>query len=118
MNIFSFDLTTSVEENSPKIIPPAQIELYQNYPNPFNPMTTIYYQVPEVKGDFPKVTLVIYDILGRIIRTLVNESKEAGYYSVQWDGKNGYGSGVASGVYFYQMKSRKFIETRKMVMLK
>lgn len=88
---------------------PKEYELLQNYPNPFNPVTKINYALP--KQGF--VTLKIYDITGREIRTLVNVVKQAGYYTVDFNGSN-----LASGVYFYRIQSGSFINVRKMVLVK
>lgn len=76
---------------------PISFRLDQNYPNPFNPETTISYCLPT--SDY--VTIKIYNITGREIRTLVNERKASGYYNIQWDGKDNNGTNVASGVYIY-----------------
>ena len=84
-------------------------KLEQNYPNPFNPTTTIGFGIPE-KGN---VKLSILNILGEEIKILLNEEKEAGYHSVDFDG-----SDLPSGVYFYQLKAGSFIETKKMVLLR
>ncbi len=88
---------------------PTSYKLSQNYPNPFNPATKINFALP--KQGF--VTLKIYDITGREIKTLVNEVKQAGYYTVDFNG-----SSLASGVYFYMIKSGDFVMTKKMVMVK
>jgi hypothetical protein len=88
--------------------------LSQNFPNPFNPMTTIRFSMKE-KG---RVTLRVYDVAGRLVRTLVDEVRDAGSYREVWDGTNNRGSCVASGVYFYKMNARGFEKTRKMVVLK
>jgi fibronectin type 3 domain-containing protein len=93
---------------------PDKYELYQNYPNPFNPTTTIRFGLPR-KSD---VRLVIYDILGREIRRLVDRRVEAGYGEIIWDGKNERGSDVGSGVYFYRLQAEGVSISRKMVMLK
>jgi uncharacterized delta-60 repeat protein len=93
---------------------PSEFELSQNYPNPFNPSTKIEFNL--VKSGF--VTLQIYDILGRKVRTLVSEELSSGYKSVIWDGKNEEGDAVASGVYFYQLKVGDFSEPKKMLLLK
>jgi flagellar hook assembly protein FlgD len=86
----------------------------QNYPNPFNPKTAISYQLTANS----RISLKIYDILGREIKTLINEIKTAGFYSVEWDGKNSIGQSVGSGVYFYQLKSGNgSVSTKKMVLL-
>ena len=83
--------------------------LYQNYPNPFNPVTKINYALP-TQGF---VSLKIYDITGREIKTLVNEVKQAGYYTVDFNGSN-----YSSGVYFYRIQSGDFVQTKRMVLLK
>lgn len=83
--------------------------LSQNYPNPFNPSTEISYNLP--KQSF--VTLKVYDVLGREIITLVNETKSAGTYKI-----NFYAEGLGSGVYFYQLNADNFMEKRKMILIK
>lgn len=88
--------------------------LNQNYPNPFNSETVIRYHLP--KGD--KVTLKIYNLLGQEIRTLVNDQKQAGYFEIQWDGKDEFGTEVPSGVYIYRIKIGSFIDTKKMFLLR
>jgi len=105
-------IITGVEdENSIDI--PKEYALSQNYPNPFNPVTNIKYQLPE-SGN---VTLKIYDILGREVITLVREKQKAGYYDVQWNGKDRYGMDVSSGVYLYVIKIEKFVKSRKMILV-
>ncbi|MBT8379705.1 MAG: T9SS type A sorting domain-containing protein [Ignavibacteria bacterium] len=86
-----------------------KFDLEQNYPNPFNPTTKIKYQIPE--SSFVK--LKVYDVIGNEIATLVNEKKLAGTYEIEF-----YGTGLPSGIYFYQLKAGNFIETNKMLMLK
>ncbi|MGB8657129.1 MAG: SBBP repeat-containing protein [Candidatus Zixiibacteriota bacterium] len=93
---------------------PSEFALSQNYPNPFNPTTKIEFTLS--KSGF--VTLQIYDVMGRKVRTLVAENLPSGYKSVIWDGKNDAGKDVASGVYFYQLKVGDFSEPKKMVLLK
>ena len=89
--------------------------LFQNFPNPFNSSTKIFYKIPERS----KVILDVYNILGQKIRTLVNrDSHHEGIFSVSWDGKNNYGSCVSSGVYFYRLKTDKFVETKKMLLIR
>ena len=86
-----------------------EFTLYQNYPNPFNPSTTINYQISEPG----LVTIKVFDILGREVKTLVNENKSAGSYSIRFDGSN-----LASGIYFYRINVNEFVNTRKMLLLK
>ena len=88
---------------------PKVYSLLQNYPNPFNPVTRISYELPRAGN----VNLVVRDILGREVITLVNESKQAGSYTVNFDA-----SALASGVYFYNIKSGNFSDTKKMVLIK
>lgn len=94
------DLTTS---------PPATFALEQNYPNPFNPVTTIRYQIPQAEN----VKLIVYDILGRRVKVLVNEHQNAGYYTLKFDA-----SDLSSGIYFYQLKAGSFTQVRKMLLTK
>jgi hypothetical protein len=93
---------------------PEQFALHQNYPNPFNPTTTIEYDLP--KDAY--VYLVIYDILGRKIRTLVSGAQPAGYAEVRWNGTDDWGNKVGTGIYFYRIETGKFSKTYKMVFLK
>lgn len=88
---------------------PTKFSLEQNYPDPFNPSTTFRYSIPNES----KVVIKVYDILGNEMETLVNEEKPAGTYEVEFDG-----TGLPSGIYFYQLKTGKFLETKKMVLLK
>ena len=88
---------------------PLSFSLFQNYPNPFNPTTKIQYWLPERS----RVRLTIYDVLGREIKTLVNEEKPAGFYEAKFDG-----TGVPSGVYFYRIEAGTFSDTKKFVLLK
>ena len=87
----------------------SDFKLYQNYPNPFNPATTIKYQIPELSF----VTLKVYDIIGNKIATLVNEEKSTGTYEVKFNLV-----GLPSGIYFYQLLAGKFIDAKKMIILK
>lgn len=104
--IVTVDLSsiTSVEEEIP-----VEYSLAQNYPNPFNPTTTIEYSIPKSV----LVSIKIYDLLGREVRTLVNEEKSAGRYEVSFDG-----SELSSGIYVYSLKAGDFNKTRKLLLLK
>jgi hypothetical protein len=89
--------------------------LSQNHPNPFNPATTIAYSIKERAA----VSLKIYNVTGRLVRTLVNETKSPGVlHRVTWNGHNEAGQRVASGVYFYRLVTKNFTQTKKMVLLK
>jgi Secretion system C-terminal sorting domain len=87
----------------------SDYRLFQNYPNPFNPTTIISWQSP-VSG---KQTLKVYDILGKVVVTLVNEIKPAGKYEVEFNASN-----LPSGIYFYRLTARNFIQTKKMILIK
>jgi hypothetical protein len=88
--------------------------LEQNMPNPFNPMTTIKYSIAQDTD----VSLVVYDVSGQRVRTLVDNHQRADVYKITWDGINDSGQRVASGMYFYKLVAGKFVQTRKMVLLK
>ena len=93
---------------------PSVFSLHQNYPNPFNPVTTIRYDVP----DNSLVKIIIYDLTGRNIRTLVNEVSSPGRYSISWNGTDDFGKPVSSGMYFYRMNSTDFQSVKKLMLLK
>ena len=93
---------------------PMQYALYQNFPNPFNPVTEIQFDVPDVSA----VDLVVYNLMGQLVRQLVNSELQAGYHRVVWDGLNDYGEPVSTGVYIYSLTSPSFHNTKKMVLLK
>ena len=93
---------------------PDEFALHQNYPNPFNPVTTLRYDLPE-NG---LVNIIIYDMLGRQVKTLVNQTHDAGYRSVIWDATNDYGKSVSAGIYLYQIQAGEYMQTKKMVLLK
>jgi len=95
---------------------PESFSLAQNSPNPFNPATTISYGVPE--GEIVNASLKIYDIRGRLVRTLAEGVREPGTHQVYWDGTDETGQRVASGIYIYRMRAGDFARTRKMVLLK
>jgi len=111
-----FESTTAVEEKqdfvSPSIV--KEFRLGQNYPNPFNPGTHISYQM--VSNEY--VTLTIYDLLGKKIKSLISENQMPGSYSVTWNGRDENGNRTPSGVYVYTLKTNSFMETKKMLMLK
>jgi hypothetical protein len=93
---------------------PESFALHANYPNPFNPTTTISYDLPEQS----QITLGIYDILGKQIKTLINQSQDAGSKIAIWDGTDNLGRQVSAGVYLYQIQAGAFTQTRKMLLLK
>lgn len=93
---------------------PLAFSLEQNYPNPFNPTTRIVYTIPSAL----QTNLIVYDLLGREIKTLVNDVQHAGEHSVQWDGRNSVGAPVSSGVYFVRLMAGDFEKTMKMMLMK
>jgi hypothetical protein len=93
---------------------PEEFIVHQNYPNPFNPVTTIRYDLPEQST----VKLVIYDITGRAVRTLVDEAQEPGYKTVIWNSRNNEGISVGAGLYIYRIEAGKYQRSRKMILLK
>ena len=98
---------------------PTNYALSQNYPNPFNPLTTIEYQLPEAA----EVELVIFNILGQKINTLLKGKKQAGYHSQIWNARDEFRKPVASGLYIYRLDAKgisgsKFVQVKKMVVLK
>ncbi len=93
---------------------PKTYSLIQNYPNPFNPSTTIRYELPQDS----RITLAIYDIMGREVRTLIQGEQAAGNKSVVWEGTNNIGQPVSSGVYLYRLQAGEFSLTKKMVLLR
>jgi len=107
-----------ISKNSEQV--PIKFALYQNYPNPFNPVTKIKFDVPSnVKSETTNVKLVIFDILGREVTTLLDKKLQPGSYKTVWDGSN-----FASGVYFYKLSVGNeqgepvFSETKKMILIK
>jgi len=100
----SVDRTDVEDENIP-----TQFTLHQNYPNPFNPTTTFSYALPQSAD----VTITVYDVLGRSVRILVSGTKPAGTYEVSFDA-----AGLPSGIYFYRLETRDYVETQQMVVMK
>jgi hypothetical protein len=103
---------TDVKTTDNKI--PTQYALNQNYPNPFNPTTTISFSMPQREN----VRVEVYDILGKLVRTIVDKEVAAGNYSVVWEGNDQGGAKVASGMYFYRIQAGSFSSVKKMLMLK
>ena len=93
---------------------PKVFALHQNYPNPFNPITTIKYDLPKEAH----VKIMIFDVMGREVRTLVNNRQQAGYQAIQWNAQDNSGRNVSSGYYMYVMQADKFHKTQKMILLK
>lgn len=99
---------------------PIAFELSQNYPNPFNPSTTIKFTLPspEDGGSTLSTTLKIYNVLGKVVRTLIDEPIAPGVHHKIWDGRDEEGNQVASGIYFYRLRAGALQDTKKMVLLK
>ncbi len=104
-----YPLSGVLPPENPFISVPVKYELLQNYPNPFNPVTKITFRIP--KDGF--VTLKVYDILGRLMKTIVSKNLKADSYTETFDA-----SGFASGIYFYRLDAPDFTQTKKMVFLK
>jgi outer membrane protein assembly factor BamB len=100
--------------NTGNILIPLETRLNGNYPNPFNPSTTISFQLAENSP----VELVIYNMKGQKVKELMNSNLDAGYYKVVWNGKDDQNRSVSSGIYFYKMKSGKYVSTGKCIQLK
>ena len=92
---------------------PVEYKLFDNYPNPFNPSTKIRYSISSGTSTTNFVQLKIYDILGRQVASLVNETKAPGNYEVTFDARN-----LSSGVYFYMLKAGNFVQTKKMILIR
>ncbi len=105
--VIKFATTIGVKEISSVV--PEKFELYQNYPNPFNATTSIKYQVASINH----IRLMVFNILGKEVMTLINEKQKPGTYEVKLEGNN-----LASGVYFYTLKTDNFLETKKLILLK
>ena len=104
--------TTTVIQTKPQI--PSIFYLFQNYPNPFNPITSLRYDLPE-NG---LVNITIYDMMGSIVKTLINSSQTAGYKSIKWNATNNRNESVSAGLYLYTIQAGEFRQTKKMVLLK
>jgi flagellar hook assembly protein FlgD len=110
----SISVTVVVVSGKSESLLPDAFSLSQNYPNPFNPETVIKYALPEDCY----VELTIYNLLGQKVKILVNQYQNAGYKIVHWNGRDDQGNELASGVYFYKIKTTKYSQTKKMVLLR
>ena len=111
-------LTSAAVLNAPPEKYPDAFGLEQNYPNPFNAQSVIRYDIKDVPGRMVLVSLDIFDLLGRRVRTLVRGRISSGRYAVVWDGTDDSGDRVASGVYFYRLIARDFVTSKKLLLLK
>jgi len=112
--IVEIKTSTDVEDITPDGLLPSAYALSQNYPNPFNPTTQVEFSLPTAS----QVELVVYNVLGRKVRELVNQKLPAGTHRVEFDGRAESGNPVASGVYFYRIKAEDFVQSRKMILIK
>ncbi|MFQ6104822.1 MAG: alpha/beta hydrolase-fold protein [Candidatus Glassbacteria bacterium] len=110
--------TTGIDDNDDTVKLPKQSLLRQNFPNPFNPSTTISFEIKGTAHAKQSVRLFIYDIRGRLVRTLIDSELEAGGHMIHWDGRDNNGQQVSSGIYFYSLRYGDMTCTRKMVMSK
>lgn len=108
--VITVQAATNVDD---KIITDPNYELFQNFPNPFNPSTTITFQI-FVRSS---VSLIVYDIMGNQVATLLNEEKQAGKYTVNFDASN-TGKLLSSGIYYYKIRAGNYSEIKKMVLIK
>ena len=113
-NMGALDMECEAILSTDKDVIPLQYVLYQNYPNPFNPTTQIRYELPEDA----LVSISIYDVMGRKIKSLSNANQTAGYHSLQWDATNDIGEGVSAGMYIYTIQAGEYRSTKKMLFLK
>ena len=112
MTSITDDETVSISHDEGSL--PKQFALYPAYPNPFNPKTTIGYELPENA----RVIITLYDLVGRMVKTLVNSKQTAGYKFIQWDATNDRHEPVSAGLYLYTIQAGEFRQTKKMVLLK
>jgi hypothetical protein len=113
-----FIILTAVNEKANSDIP-STFQLNQNYPNPFNPVTNIKFSLPKQSS----VKIIIYDLLGRRVKTLLDENHSAGYFTVRWSGDNDFNIKVSSGIYFLSFSAiaednNKYTSIKKMILLK
>jgi len=102
------------EDESGDVALPENFTLFQNYPNPFNPTTVIKFSLPEDSW----VKVEVFNLLGQKVKTLADKPVKKGMCEFVWDGKNQKGKEVASGIYFYKVKTDKFSDVKKMIMIK
>jgi hypothetical protein len=114
ISLYDIDVVTDVGDGGEPQTLPADFTLGNAYPNPFNPTTTISFDLPRREH----ARLVIIDVLGREVRTLVDRELSAGSYRVDWDGKDNLGRPVATGVYLYRLTAGSFSESKKMILVK
>jgi flagellar hook assembly protein FlgD len=107
-------LPTSVKDQELMQTVLSSFAVYQNYPNPFNPTTTFQYDIPH-NGE---VNIAVYDIQGRLVRSLANLAQQAGRHTVMWDARNNAGANVSSGTYFCRIDFNNAVLVKKLILLK
>lgn len=113
-SMYKLDLSTYTGVEGPREQLPERFTLAQNYPNPFNPSTSIAFTLTERS----EIALQIYNVSGQLVRTLVQESRPAGEHEVRWDGRNSAGQEVASGKYWYRLRSETQTLQKQMTLLR
>jgi flagellar hook assembly protein FlgD len=93
---------------------PLSFELFQNYPNPFNPVTQIQYSLPDPVA----VSIKVYNTMGQLVTTLIDQYQFAGTYHIEWNGRDDKGNWVSNGLYIYQMYAGSYTQTCKMILVK
>ena len=111
--VFDISLDDAVGINETPLFP-EQVKLFPNYPNPFNPNTHITFYLPHSAF----VTVSVVNVMGNTVKNLLYGSKNQGNWSVNWDGRNGFGEFVSAGIYFYLLNVDGEIQMKKMVLLK
>ncbi len=109
-----FILYNTEYQGNPSNNTPQSYSLEQNFPNPFNPATTITYKLPKASG----IKIRIYNVMGELVRTLVNNTVSQGEYSIRWGGVDDKGVKVSSGIYIYTMETQEYFTSKKMILLK
>ena len=109
--VFTGDNVSTAHDN---VLIPNQFKVYDAYPNPFNPVTTLRYQLPEAN----LVSVIIYDMAGKEVKTLIHQQQNQGLHTFQWNGTNNLGNTVSAGIYLYQVHSGIYNQTNKMILLK
>jgi len=108
----------SVYVNSDSELLPKKISLSSNYPNPFNSTTTFKLEIPQIEGETTKLSINIYNVVGKKVRTIYHGVIAPGGYSFEWDGTNEQGNAMSSGMYIYTVSSFEFSQAKKMILLK
>jgi hypothetical protein len=118
IRVLNAGVVTTVGNSKEETFAPRDFALEQNYPNPFNPTTTLSFRISGSGNAALKVNLVIYNLLGQTVRTLVDEPLRPGAYSYQWDGRDDFGNQLPSGIYLYRLKAGQVAQTRRMAFIK